>query len=185
MTTFGWIILALLPGLIAYPIILDRFGNSRESERSKWEQYLIYISRAIIFSVFWPIIGLLVLIDKMVRKRDRMRSVVQEMKDLIAGKSWNDGKLRFWNMGGMGDFYCKDCHYSQEVVSFLHGFGEDPWSNSGYQCQKCGKFLAIEYDHKLDTIPDCECGGNLSRENALFCPVCRSLNVGYHMTLIT
>ena len=114
-----------------------------------------------------------------------MKDTVNEMKDFVSGNSKDDGTLRYGKMGGMGNLSCNECGYSQEIVSFLHGFGEDPWSKSGYQCQKCGKFHGIEYDHKLESIPHCDCGGSLSRDKAIFCPVCKGCNVGYHMTLIT
>ena len=186
MTLLSWIILFLIPGLIAYPMVLSHFGETQiKSGQKKWIKLLLYIFRALMFAFFWPIIGLLLIIAKISSRNQKMKDAVNEMKDFVSGNSRDDGTLRYWKMGGMGNLSCSECGYSQEIVSFLHGFGEDPWSKSGYQCQKCGKFYTIENAKKLESIPFCDCGGILSREKALFCPKCRNHNVEYLMTLIT
>ena len=87
-------------------------------------------------------------------------------------------------MGGAGDIICRNCFYKERIISFLHGFGKDRWTNSGYQCQSCGKFHSIENARKLDHLPSCECGGKLSRDEVLFCPKCRSTNLEYEMQYI-
>jgi len=46
----------------------------------------------------------------------------------------------------MGDIYCKKCGYQEKIDSFLHGSFERYWTNTGYQCQRCGKLHPIEYD---------------------------------------
>ena len=51
--------------------------------------------------------------------------------------------LRFQRMGGVGQLRCADCGLSQEVLSFTHGF--DGSDTSGYQCQSCGAFHAVDY----------------------------------------
>lgn len=62
------------------------------------------------------------------------------MKDCIIRKIYDD-RLYFIKMGGAGTISCLECGFEQEIVSFLHGVS---WDSTGYQCQKCGKFHAIE-----------------------------------------
>ena len=89
------------------------------------------------------------------------------------------------DMGGKGVISCNECDFKQEIVSFLHGFGKNPWICRGFQCQSCGKFHDIErIDGKYDKT-ECECGGILENENPLFCPVCKSHNMSYNMEYIT
>ena len=173
--------------------------------------------------------------------------------------------LRFQSMGGFGTVTCADCNYAEGITSFTHGIRN---SRTGYQCQSCGKFAAIdetypfpdynvfEYPDTLKDVPHefrpdvianiqsrirsienqmlktpkdkwssswlkdiaryqnglsdvpaeeltqiestlnsvrasfeaslvCECGGVRSREQILFCPVCKSKAVTYHCTAIT
>ena len=96
-----------------------------------------------------------------------------------------DNFLYFTNMGGAGKIHCNLCELSQDIVSFLHGFGEDPWSYSGYQCQQCGMFHAIEHDMDNTAGKKCECGGQLERDKPLFCPKCGTKDVFYNMSYIT
>ena len=98
----------------------------------------------------------------------------------------SDKYLFFWKMGGKGIISCSICDYKQTIVSFLHGFGENSWANTGYQCQNCGKFQEIEsYSEEIAKTAVCDCGGHLSRREPVFCPNCKSTNVIYQMTLIT
>lgn len=102
----------------------------------------------------------------------------------------SDKYLFFWQMGGKGIISCSECDFKQTIVSFLHGFD---WNNTGYQCQKCGKFHEIIYDKEKterevsdsEETEKCDCGGHLSRSEPVFCPNCKSTNVRYQMTLIT
>jgi hypothetical protein len=190
MSLVNWILILMIPGLIAYPIIIDREDRKRFSLNSSRDPYWKYLIRTLLFSIVWPLLGLLILIDKFVSRlpisrRKSVKEAVDEMKSLINGESWDDGKLRFQNMGGKGNLNCQNCFHTEEVVSFLHGFGADPWTNNGYQCQNCGKFYAIEYDRKLAKLPSCDCGGELSRDKPIFCPKCISFKVNYHCTLMT
>jgi hypothetical protein len=106
-------------------------------------------------------------------------------------KPAEDDKNYFWRLGGEGTIYCKDCGYKEDIISFIHGFDENGMSDgcSGYQCQSCGKFNALddefEGNGKIVTKHTCSCGGELREDKALFCPQCESYNMGYQMEYIT
>jgi|GEM_PF-2861408 len=93
-----------------------------------------------------------------------------------------DSGLFFHYMGGAGELYCKDCNYREEITSFMHGMNG---SVSGVQCQSCGKLHAISNWIEEDKQTNCECGGMLSRDNAVFCPQCKSNKVRYEVYCIT
>lgn len=93
-----------------------------------------------------------------------------------------DDRLYFRNMGGAGIIRCSQCKYAQEFVSFLHGAN---WERTGYQCQKCFKFLDIENEKFPLRSRRCECGGKLARDRTVFCPRCRTNNVTYESCRIT
>jgi hypothetical protein len=93
-----------------------------------------------------------------------------------------DGLLYFHRMPGKGELLCLICNKEVEIIGFTH-FADT--GTSGYQCQGCGK-------HKTKRGPEgfkpnliCECGGELSRKEAVFCSNCRSTKVKYFMKLIT
>ena len=87
-------------------------------------------------------------------------------------------------MNGVGAIQCNSCRFRQNITSHLHRFGENNWFKNGYQCQKCGKFHAIEgYDNV--EMNKCECGELLEREKAIFCPRCKTKDVTYTMLLMT
>lgn len=97
--------------------------------------------------------------------------------------------LTFARMGGAGTIFCKDCGYEEEITSFTHGYTAEGkrCGTFGHQCQSCGKFSDVD-DHGVPlsaTALRCECGGQLEREEVLFCPKCRSTNLGYNMEYIT
>lgn len=93
-------------------------------------------------------------------------------------------ELRFERLGGVGQILCKQCGYSIKIVSFEHAHAES-WCNTGYQCQVCGEFAAVE-NSAADTMAEgCKCGGALSRKEPIFCPACRSRNLDYRMEYIT
>ena len=90
--------------------------------------------------------------------------------------------LYYQHMGGAGTVICIDCGFKEEIISFIHGHGDDNWANVGHQCQSCGKF------HTLDSNSEnlvCSCGGKLSCEEPIFCPICKSKNMSYSMSFIT
>jgi len=96
--------------------------------------------------------------------------------------------LYFQTMGGHGSITCLICGYTEEVTAFIHGFGENRWSRTGYQCRQCGKFHGIERhqnEHFDESTLRCDCGGQLSRDHVIFCPRCRLTSIEYHMIYIT
>ena len=94
----------------------------------------------------------------------------------------DDNRLYYWKMGGKVIISCVECDFDETIVSFLHGLS---WTSSGYQCQKCGKFHAIEHDMSNSKGKSCDCGGKLDRDKPIFCPNCISFNVTYHILYIT
>lgn len=94
----------------------------------------------------------------------------------------DENLLYFFKMGGAGKVTCSDCNTGNEVVSFLHNM--DAWSNTGFQCQTCGQFHEI-VNWKDGVTNNCNCGGNLERDEPIFCPKCKSNNVAYRMSYIT
>ena len=96
--------------------------------------------------------------------------------------------LRFAEMGGGGQLRCRDCGHHQEVVCHIHGFGEseDGWvCTSAGQCDRCGAIQEIEIFLDQPVDHSCACGGTLRNEADVFCPVCRSSRVDYHLEWIT
>lgn len=93
-----------------------------------------------------------------------------------------DKHLYYWKMGGAGTIRCLECNFQQKIISFLHGAN---WNNSGYQCQKCGKFHEIECDLDNSKRKRCECGGKLDRDKPIFCPKCKTTNLSYYLRIIT
>lgn len=87
--------------------------------------------------------------------------------------------LKFSRTSGCGEIYCRDCHHREEIVSFLHGFGDNAWSVTGYQCESCHRFCQIE--RREQDMPDlvCPCGGKLSRDHIIVCPRCDSERTRY------
>jgi hypothetical protein len=88
--------------------------------------------------------------------------------------------ITFQEIGGAGKLICNNCRHEQDIVSFLHG---SEWCASGFQCQKCGKISVQESDKKWSKTYDC--GGEYSRDEKLFCPICKSKNLSYRMSFIT
>lgn len=143
------------------------------------------VMRFLILSLF-PI-GYILWIDhyKKERKRkeqlkDRMKKDQdQKLKDLIDNKSF----LYFGSVSGGGIIHCHGCGYSEEIVGFVHG---GVWYSEGYQCKSCGKFGEVEYlgDGKYSS-KNCRCGGELSREKPIFCPICKTHDVSYQLKYLT
>lgn len=64
-----------------------------------------------------------------------------EKKYRVTKKTTNG--MHFHLMGGCGTLSCKDCEFSQNITSFTHGLST---SNSGFQCQACGKLTSRRRD---------------------------------------
>jgi len=61
---------------------------------------------------------------------------------------------------------CHGCGYSEEIVSFTHGFDNPCPITKGYQCQSCGEFQILNFlGDKRVSSDKCSCGGKLSNEN--------------------
>jgi hypothetical protein len=128
------------------------------------------------FALLWPIFTYGILKDR------REAAAAQKAVAERAPGLW----FRY-NMGGCGTITCNDCRHSEEVTSFIHGIDS---SVTGFQCQTCGKLHSInsggrgranQYERSLV----CDCGGPLDRDKLLFCPSCKSQNLGYFMRYIT
>ena len=92
--------------------------------------------------------------------------------------------LEYSRMGGFGKISCCECSFSESNTSFLHGLIKEDGSqtsSTGYQCQKCGEFSSLGPGGDLR----CHCGGDLSRKELLFCPMCKSTKLIYKMKFIT
>ncbi len=87
--------------------------------------------------------------------------------------------LYFSVMKGAGEVSCEECGYKTKLTGYVDGGPGSDWSQKGFQCQSCGRFHEIEYVDRLDQLPSCECGGELSRNKWLFCPECRSDHMIY------
>jgi ribosomal protein S27E len=150
------------------------------AEREQPSELKLALFRVIItvgFILLWPVFIYGIVKDQ----RDKAASM-KAFQDKHAEGLWFQ-----YSMGGGGDLSCNDCSYSEEVTSFIHGISS---SSTGFQCQACGRFAAIEsggpgqvneYARKLV----CDCGGPLEREKVVFCPNCRSKNLTYDLRVIT
>ncbi|MFT4256146.1 MAG: hypothetical protein QM599_04195 [Pseudoxanthomonas sp.] len=94
--------------------------------------------------------------------------------------------LLFSRCSGAGELHCRTCGHSEWMVSFLHGFGENSWSRTGYQCRACARLCGIDA-RQNDPKPDlhCTCGGELTRDEPIICPACRSPDVWRGLGIIT
>jgi len=141
-----------------------------------WKKILYEIIWRLLIILFYPLLYLIICIDYFQIKNQK-KAPVELYKD--------DNLLYFDKMGGWGVVYCNNCNYNQEIISFQHGTGPNSWNNSGFQCQKCGKFHEIECDMSNSNGKLCECGGILSNKLYLFCPICKTANIRYMMRYIS
>ena len=167
----------------------DIHESIRRRNRNKVLLHVIlYFARPLVFFTLWPVYPIYKCAEIIfIRKKLEARRAYKELVESInkPKPEIKEKVLMHQYMGGAGDIVCEECFYQEHIVSFLHGFGPDAWTNTGYQCQSCGKFQSIERAYKLDQIPTCECGGKLSRDEVLFCPKCRSTKLDYLMKYIT
>ena len=98
-------------------------------------------------------------------------------------------KLFFSKASGSGIISCNKCFYSESILGFIHGYD---FSNGkrcgteGFQCQTCGKFHTIKsYEHENYVLKNCDCGGNISRKEFIFCPKCKSDDIEYQNKYLT
>lgn len=91
-----------------------------------------------------------------------------------------DEKLMFDRTSGVGTLHCVTCGHMERILSFTHGENHQ----LGFQCSTCHQYVTIENGlHVL--VPPCPCGGKLTREEPLCCPVCQSEDVTYELEYLT
>ena len=76
--------------------------------------------------------------------------------------------LYFSLIKGAGEVSCMLCAYSTKLTGYVDGCPGSDWNQKGFKCQSCGKFHEIEFADRLEQLPKCECGGELSRNRWLF-----------------
>jgi|GEM_PF-5678618 len=101
-----------------------------------------------------------------------------------------ESKLTFSKMGGNGNLICLACHHVESILTFIHGIDAKlgvRCATYGFQCQSCGKFHKVKHNEKdgFERIHDCECGGKIEKEKAVFCPNCKSDNVEFKMKFLS
>lgn len=155
----------------------------RESRENALHAALLYDKPAVPEWKFWALGGLLGL-TLWIAWPLLLPAAMADLKST----SWTDSlsparRGRTFNgMGGAGNLSCRVCGHEEHVTCFLHGV---EWDATGYQCQQCGKLHALEnvcFDSELSL---CECGGKLSRDDALTCPRCRSVELDYDLRVMT
>ena len=166
---------------IALRVIKEFFDERPIARRTaaKWRLVMTGLLLTLAIITVWP----LMISSELQKLRKRRHSsrygeFLSDRRDLEI----EDDELTFSSMGGAGEISCKNCNFSQEITSFIHGAtsGPDAWCEAGMQCQRCGGFTTTSEKKEL-----CECGGELSRDNLLFCPKCRSKRLSYEMFYIT
>jgi hypothetical protein len=125
--------------------------------------------RVLMFEVFYGIL----LIDYYRSKKRAKNKTTAPANDYLYFRS------------GTGVISCKDCGFTQQIVSFLHGLDDGESTLTGFQCQAYGKFHELKNSLGVPVSMKCECGSVLSRKELLFCPTCRSKKVSYKMSYIT
>ncbi len=150
------------------------------AEREQPSELKLTLFRLIItvgFILLWP-----VFIYGIVKDQRDKASGMKALEDKLAEGLWFQ-----YSMGGCGNLRCNDCDYSEDVTSFIHGIEQ---SVTGFQCQTCGRFAAIEsggpgHANEYGQNLVCKCGGPLDREKVVFCPSCRSKYLTYDLRVIT
>lgn len=162
-----------------------------------YEEHIVSKGKILAFEIivrslltcFFPSAYIVALIDyknELKKKReDKAQCEIkksQKIKDIIDNKCF----VYFKNVRGGGVIRCHGCGYTQEIIGFTHGFDDPCPFTEGNQCQSCGKFHEVDFIGNKRVSPDkCSCGGNLSREEPIFCPRCKARDVSYHLTYVT
>lgn len=104
-------------------------------------------------------------------------------QDIIQNRSF----IYFRDAPGGGTIRCHGCGFSEEIVSFSHGYEERHPFTRGYQCQKCGRFHGIQVLGSKMITPylKCCCGGELSNAKPIFCPKCKACDVFFAREYVT
>ena len=104
--------------------------------------------------------------------------------DLRLGIDWSSFRLTPADIFGAGNLICKECGHQEEIVKFLHGF-DNGYSETGTQCQECGRHVSVLEDENTEPNFICQCGGILRRSELLFCSQCRSKKLTYEFRMST
>lgn len=140
----------------------------------KWKVIGFIVTLRGLGILFYPLLyGILI------RDYFKTDSIKRDEKPMIR----DENLLYFTQIGGAGKISCKNCDFNEKIIGFLHGIVF--WTKTGFQCQKCGKFHEIECDMNNTKEVKCNCGGNLERDEHLFCPKCKSKKLHYDMEYIT
>jgi len=139
--------------------------------------------------IFSPVVLVIVIIDhyQQIHRQKKEKKQIgyeQEMKKkaLIEGRSF----LYFEKIHGGGIIKCHGCGYKEEIIGFVHGFGDPTPYSEGCQCQSCGAFSTIDHeDNQIVSSDKCSCGGLFSDKEPVFCPKCKSRDVSYQWTYVT
>ena len=175
-------ILSILVGPIANRIkrdILDlKLKLSLEAEAgiksaSKRRVMMFEVFFRLLIILFYPLFYGILLIDHFRSKKRAKNKITAPADDFQYFRS------------GAGVITCKDCGFTQHIVSFLHWLDDGDGTLTGFQCQACGKFHELKNTLAVSESMNCECGGTMSRKEPLFCPTCRSKKVTYKMSYIT
>lgn len=80
-------------------------------------------------------------------------------------------------VGAAGQIYCTECSFIVliDVCRFEQGFSV---RKTSYQCLSCGEFSNVRMT-KSESVPNCSCGGTLSKNHQLFCPQCKGDKLQY------
>lgn len=156
-------------------LVLYHFTKYAKQSAEQWKGKsplrlaLFYVLRSLLFHMVWP--GL----------------VAQYLYDEIGYKyrTWKySRRLYLSRCNGVGITECNACKHQEKIISGIHHLRGNSYK-LGYQCQKCGMYFQIQDPYEYKELPNCDCGGKLSRDKPVFCAECLSSNVSYQMTYIT
>ena len=114
------------------------------------------------------------------RERERLSKLVADIPKFehFFSPDIPDQTLTLSGLGGGGMLICHHCRHSEKITTSMHG--RNNYSKTGFQCQSCGKFEAVENSGALAS-PQCECSGQLRQDQPIFCPKCKSRKVRYEL----
>ena len=138
----------------------------------RWKRVLVVVIIRFVTIVVGPVASLFDLIYNPIRKV--MNIILRRYEED------NYDYLYFVLMNGAGEVSCQVCTYTSKLTGTINGDHGSDWNQKGYQCQSCGRFDEIEYPDRLDQLPRCDCGGEISRNEIVFCPECRSDHMIYN-----
>jgi len=150
---------------------------SEKKSKPEWSGIAFVVTIHVLGLIAYPFLYSLILFDRL-----RSRSVTGHGGSQSVPKVREEG-LYFYRISGHGALTCRVCGYNQELTAFIHG--RDNWRKEGIQCQGCHALYAIESDERESLDFACHCGGELSRNEPICCPVCKSRLLEYRMKYMT